>query len=103
TPPTPLPAGRGEKKYHTSATFEESEEATPPVTPSLQGGGRGVGSESVAPDVLTMLRRLRDLALLLRKKRFKRGALELTIPEAVLEYDADGRVSGAHFAEHNLS
>ena len=25
------------------------------------------------------------------------------MPEAVLEYDADGRVSGAHFAEHNLS
>ena len=50
-----------------------------------------------------MLRRMRDLALLLRKKRFKRGALELTMPEPVLEYDADGRVSGAHFAEQNLS
>ncbi len=46
---------------------------------------------------------MRDLALLLRKKRFRRGALELTMPEAVLEYDADGRVSGAHFAENNLS
>lgn len=55
------------------------------------------------PDILAMLRRMRDLALLLRKKRFKRGALELTMPEAVLEYDTDGRVSGAHFAEHNLS
>ena len=50
-----------------------------------------------------MLRRMRDLALLLRKKRFKRGALQLEMPEAVLEYDADGRVSGAHFAEHSLS
>jgi ribonuclease R len=50
-----------------------------------------------------MLRRMRDLALLLRKKRFKRGSLELTMPEAVLEYDDQGRVSGAHFAEHNLS
>ena len=50
-----------------------------------------------------MLRRMRDLALLLRKKRFKRGSLQLEMPEAVLEYDADGRVSGAHFAEHNLS
>ena len=55
------------------------------------------------PEVLAMLRRMRDLALLLRKRRFKRGALELTMPEAVLEYDTDGRVSGAHFAEHNLS
>jgi len=50
-----------------------------------------------------MIRRMRDLALLLRKKRFKRGSLQLEMPEAVLEYDADGRVSGAHFAEHNLS
>jgi ribonuclease R len=46
---------------------------------------------------------MRDLALLLRKKRVKRGALELSMPEAVLEYDADGRVSGAHFAAHDLS
>jgi ribonuclease R len=49
------------------------------------------------------LRRMRDLALLLRKKRFRRGSLELTMPEAVLEYDDQGRVAGAHFAEHNLS
>src|SRR6185437_10430909 len=35
--------------------------------------------------------------------RIKRGALELTMPEAVLEYDDLGRVAGAHFAEHNLS
>ena len=30
---------------------------------------------------------------LLRKKRLQRGALELAMPEAVLEYDAHGRVS----------
>jgi ribonuclease R len=46
---------------------------------------------------------MRDLALLLRKKRFRRGALELTMPEPVLEYDTDGRVCGAHFAAHTLS
>ncbi|QDU23133.1 ribonuclease R [Urbifossiella limnaea] len=58
---------------------------------------------SPGDDILAMLKRMRDLALLLRKKRFKRGALELSMPEAVLEYDADGRMTGAHFAEHNLS
>ena len=57
----------------------------------------------LAPEIESLLRRMRDLALLLRKKRLKRGALELSMPEAVLEYDADGRVSGAHFAEHDLS
>jgi ribonuclease R len=58
---------------------------------------------SYPPELVTMLRRMRDLALLLRKKRFKRGALELTMPEAVLEYDAEGRVCGAHFARHDLA
>ena len=53
--------------------------------------------------ITAMLRRMRTLALALRAKRFKRGSLELTMPEAVLEYDADGRVSGAHFADNNLS
>ncbi|MBM3980959.1 MAG: ribonuclease R [Planctomycetes bacterium] len=61
------------------------------------------GADANQAEITPMLRRMRDLALLLRKKRFKRGALELTMPEAVLEYDAEGLVSGAHFAEHNLS
>lgn len=61
------------------------------------------GGEPPAADIGAMLKRMRDLALLLRKKRLKRGALELTMPEAVLEYDADGKVSGAHFAAHDLS
>jgi ribonuclease R len=55
------------------------------------------------PEILATLKRMRDLAQLLRKKRFKRGSLELTMPEAVLEYDSDGRVSGAHFATNDES
>jgi len=57
----------------------------------------------VHPEILALLRRMRDLALLLRKKRIKRGSLELVMPEAVLEYDSHGRVSGAHFAENSFS
>ncbi|NJM55219.1 MAG: RNB domain-containing ribonuclease, partial [Verrucomicrobiae bacterium] len=49
------------------------------------------------------VQRMRDLAMILRKRRFKRGALELHMPEAELEYDNEGRVSGAHFAEHDIS
>ncbi len=62
-----------------------------------------VAKPDVAPEIVAMIRRMRDLALLLRKKRFKRGSLELEMPEAVLEFDDSGRVSGAHFAQHNLS
>ncbi len=110
TPPGPPSLkGRGEKRLAKldepegadSSDAERSEASLSPL-PFREGGEGGVG-ETPSPELLAMLRRMRDLALLLRKKRFKRGALELTMPEAVLEYDTDGRVSGAHFAEHNLS
>ncbi|MCI0740651.1 MAG: RNB domain-containing ribonuclease, partial [Gemmataceae bacterium] len=35
----------------------------------------------------------------LHKRRLKRGALELDMPEVELEYDAQGRVAGGHFRE----
>ena len=68
------------------------------VSAILKGDG-----EMPAPDVLAMLHRMRDLALKLRKKRQKRGSLELSMPEAVLDYDADGKMSGAHFAVNDIS
>jgi ribonuclease R len=46
---------------------------------------------------------MRDLAMILRRRRFKRGALELNMPEIELEYDDQGRVTGAHFLEHDVS
>jgi ribonuclease R len=55
------------------------------------------------PEIYELLFRMRDLALILHKRRVKRGALELSMPEAELEYDADGRVTGAHFAKHDIS
>lgn len=63
------------------------------------------GFETTPPqnEIASMLKRMRDLAVLLRKKRSKRGSLELSMPEAVLDYDANGRVSGAHFATHDMS
>jgi ribonuclease R len=54
-------------------------------------------------DVLALLMRMKELALILRGRRFKRGALELDMPEIELDYDDAGKVTGAHFAEHDLS
>ncbi|MCI0738506.1 MAG: ribonuclease R, partial [Gemmataceae bacterium] len=51
----------------------------------------------VEPEVYEMLFRMRDLAAVLHKRRLKRGALELDMPEVELEYDAQGRVAGGHF------
>jgi ribonuclease R len=62
----------------------------------------GLGSKE-EPEVLALLLRMRDLAMILRKRRMKRGALELTMPEAELEYDEQGRVKGAHFVKHDVS
>jgi ribonuclease R len=57
----------------------------------------------IQPEVLSLLLRMRDLAMILRKRRVRRGALELEMPEAELEFDEQGRVSGAHFAKHDVS
>jgi ribonuclease R len=46
---------------------------------------------------------MRDLALILRRRRLRRGALELNMPETELDYDDQGRVVGAHFVKHDLS
>jgi ribonuclease R len=58
---------------------------------------------NLEPAVLDLLLRMRDLAMILRKRRLKRGALELDMPEAKLEFDEQGRVSGAHFVKHDVS
>jgi ribonuclease R len=57
----------------------------------------------VQPEVKALILRMRDLAMILRKRRVRRGALELNMPEAELEFDAHGRVSGAHFVKHDVS
>jgi ribonuclease R len=60
-------------------------------------------ADEVEPEVYALLLRMRDLAMLLRKRRLKRGALELNMPETELEYDGEGRVTGAHFRTHDVS
>ena len=64
---------------------------------------KAVKPPKVEPEVHDLLVRMRDLAMLLRKRRIKRGALELDMPEAGLEYDDQGRVAGAHFRSHDVS
>src|SRR5262249_4635923 len=85
-------------------TYEQVQEVLNSLDSPPPGNTQySVLSTQYSEEVLALLRRMRDLALLLRKKRFKRGSLELTMPEAVLDYDEHGRVVGAHFAAHDLS
>jgi ribonuclease R len=71
----------------------------------LEAHDRGAppADSGVSAEVHALVLRMRELGLLLRKRRLKRGALELNMPQAELEFDAQGRVSGAHFAKNDVS
>jgi ribonuclease R len=74
----------------------QAEEAAEPPRPKRK-------KPAVEAEVLALLLRMRELALLLRRRRLRRGALELYVPEVELEYDEQGRVTGAHFRKHDIS
>jgi len=69
-----------------------------PVIRSPQSAGEDVGEEVVA-----LLRRMHELAMILRDRRFRGGALEMGLPEVRVELDSDGRVQGAHEVVHDES
>jgi ribonuclease R len=57
----------------------------------------------LTPEVYALLGRMHELAMILRGRRFRRGALELTMKEVKVDLDSDGRVSGAHVVENTES
>ncbi len=61
------------------------------------------GPIAIQPNVALMLLKMRDLAMILRQRRIKRGSLELDMPETELEFDDQGRVCGAHFRKNDVS
>ncbi len=54
-------------------------------------------------EVHGLLERMHELAMILRARRFTRGALELTMKEVKVDLDKDGRVSGAHVVQNTES
>ena len=53
--------------------------------------------------VFALLGRMRELALILRRRRLDGGAVELTLPEIKIDLDKKGRVTGAHVVAQTLS
>jgi len=53
--------------------------------------------------VHTLLGDMHELAMTLRRRRMKRGALELDMPEVKVDLDKEGRVDGAHVVENTES
>ena len=87
-----------------SAIVAKADASASPSPPApLPEGEGGNAAPEVDPEILALLLRVRDLALILHKRRVKRGALELMMPEIGLEYDDNGKVCGAHFRKHDIS
>ncbi len=53
--------------------------------------------------VLKLLQKMHTLAMILRKKRFAEGALQMGIPEVEIDFDNDGNITGAHERHHDES
>ena len=59
--------------------------------------------EKLTPEVFSLLGRMHELAMMLRKRRFARGSMELSMPEVKLDINKDGEVTGAHTVENTES
>jgi ribonuclease R len=59
--------------------------------------------ERLGAEVFGLVDRMHRLAMILRRRRLERGALELSLPEIRIELDARGRVIGATRVEHTTS
>ena len=59
--------------------------------------------KKLTPDVFKLVRNMHTLAMMLRKRRLNRGAIELSLPDVKIDLDDDGKVTGAHVEEHTES
>ncbi len=57
----------------------------------------------VTAPVRHLLERMYELAMMLRKRRFANGALQMGVPEIEIDFDKDGGVTGAHQRHHDES
>ncbi|MDA0833706.1 MAG: ribonuclease R [Planctomycetota bacterium] len=57
----------------------------------------------ISAKVRALLGKMHELAMILRARRMGGGALELNLPETKLDFDKEGRVSGAHRVVHDES
>jgi ribonuclease R len=73
------------------------EEVMPIINQPEQFRGR------VSAKVRQLLSRMYELAMILRRRRFEAGSLGMDIPEVKIDFDKQGRVTGAHETEHDES
>lgn len=64
--------------------------------------GDAAAREEYAP-LIDEFERMRDLALLLNRKRVKRGSIDFDLPEPVIEFDEAGLMQGVSRSERNFA
>ena len=52
--------------------------------------------EKLTPEVFRLVRDMHSLAMTMRRRRMKRGSIDLSLPEVKIDLDVNGAVSGAH-------
>lgn len=62
-----------------------------------------VKGQDVGDDLRRLLERMHKLAMILRERRFRRGALELNLPEIALTLDDEGHAKTAQLVPHDES
>ncbi|QDT69985.1 Ribonuclease R [Planctomycetes bacterium MalM25] len=90
---------KGKRDQHRKTADKGASKPSP--SPSLEG--RGTWLSNLASEVDRLLADMFELAMTLRKRRFERGSLELSMPDVEIDLDEQGRVSGAHVAENTES
>jgi ribonuclease R len=59
--------------------------------------------ERLTTGVFELVRNMHSLAMPMRKRRMRRGSIDLILPEVSIDLDDDGRVAGAHVEEYTES
>ena len=59
--------------------------------------------DELDPEIFSLLERMYELAMMLRRRRYQAGSLELAMPEVKLDFNSDGQVTGAHESHHDES
>lgn len=54
-------------------------------------------------DLCDLIDRMHELAMRIRKRRFKDGSLSMDMPDVKLDLDRNGKVKGAHLVDHTES
>jgi ribonuclease R len=97
------PAGEPVSAHFANGAIRNRKRFTYGQVQAILDHPHGEAAKAVSADIVRMLQDMRTISKALRARRSRRGSLEMSMPEPVLQYDETGHVSGAHFAEHDES